>query len=137
MLMQEEPAFITIPIEEYKLIISEVQALKARIDALEAHQLDDTARLAREIALDRQRLRRLEKVEPQPLQKDRGEILRALIVANGGKMLAKDARQKMHLSKERFSELLKICDFIDTKPLHSDRRRRVIILKPELVPRNY
>ena len=135
--MMEEPAFITIPIETYKLIISEVQALKARIDALECRQNEDIERLALDIALDRQRLTKLEKVEPQPLQKDRGEILRALIVANGGKMLAKDARQKMHLSKERFSELLKICDFIDTKPLHSDRRRRVIILKPELVPRNY
>lgn len=137
MRMIEEPAFITIPIETYRAILNEVQALRARVDALEAHQLDDTARLAREIALDRQRLTKLEKVEPQPLQRDRGDILRALITANGGKMLAKDARQKMHLSKERFSELLKICDFIDTKPLHSDRRRRVIILKPELVPRNY
>lgn len=32
--------------------------------------------------------------EPQPLQKDRGEILRALFVANGGKMLAKDAERR-------------------------------------------
>jgi hypothetical protein len=33
--------------------------------------------------------------EPQPLQKDRGEILRALIAANGGKMLATDARKPL------------------------------------------
>ena len=81
-------------------------------------------------------LREAAKKEAQPLQKDRGDILRALLAANGGKMLAKDARQKMHLSKNRFSELLKICDFLDTKPLHSDKRKTVIILKSELVPRN-
>jgi hypothetical protein len=71
---------------------------------------------------------------PQPMQKDRAEILRALLVANGGKMLAKDARQKMHLGENRFSELLKSCDFLEVKPLHSDKRRLVIILKSELLP---
>jgi DNA-binding transcriptional regulator YiaG len=74
--------------------------------------------------------------KPQPTQRDRAEILRALLVANGGKMLAKDARQKMHLSKSRFSELLSVCDFLETKPLHTDRRKMIIILKSELVPRN-
>jgi hypothetical protein len=33
--------------------------------------------------------------EPTIGQKDRGEILLALLVSNGGKMLAKDARQQM------------------------------------------
>ena len=51
-------------------------------------------------------------------------------------MLAKEARQKMHISKNRFSELLKICDYVETKPLHSDKRKDVIILRSELVPRN-
>ena len=74
--------------------------------------------------------------EPQPTQKDRAEILHALLAANGGKMLAKEARKKMHLSKNRFSELLRVCGFIDTKPYHLDRRQTVIILKSELVPRN-
>jgi hypothetical protein len=60
-----------------------------------------------------------------------------LLVANGGKMLAKDARQKIHLSKSRFSELFTVCNFLEIKPLHSDRRKTVIILKSELVPRNY
>jgi hypothetical protein len=54
----------------------------------------------------RQRIAKLEQSEQQPIQKDRGEILRALLAANGGKMLAKEARQKMRLSKSRFSELL-------------------------------
>jgi len=135
-MMMEEPAFITIPYQEFKVIVQEVHSLRDQIAALEAHQLNDTARLARDIALDRQRLTKLEKVEPQPLQKDRADILRALIAANGGKMLAKDARQKMHLHKNRFSELLEKCDFIETRPLHSDKRKMVIILKSELVPRN-
>ena len=135
-MMMEEPAFITIPYQEFKVIVQEVHSLRDQIAALEAHQLNDTARLARDIALDRQRITKLEKVEPQPLQKDRADILRALIAANGGKMLAKDARQKMHLHKNRFSELLEKCDFIETRPLHSDKRKMVIILKSELVPRN-
>ena len=128
--MMEEPAFITIPYQEFKVIVQEVHSLRDQIAALEAHQLNDTARLARDIALDRQRITKLETVEPQPLQKDRAEILRALIAANGGKMLAKDARQKMHLSKELFSMLLASMDKeIETKPLHSDRRNLVLIIK--------
>lgn len=68
--------------------------------------------------------------KPQPLQKDRGEILRALIAANGGKMLAKDARQKMHLGKEQFSLLLsKMEEYIGTKPFHQDRRKLVLFIK--------
>lgn len=73
------------------------------------------------------------KAKFQPLQKDRADILRALLAANNGKMLAKDARNKMHLRKDLFSQLLKTCDFIEIKPLHSDKRKMVIILKSELV----
>ena len=61
------------------------------------------------------------------------ELLRALLAANNGKLLAKQARQKMHLSKERFSKLLDVCDFIELRPYHLDRRQLVIILKSELV----
>ena len=129
-MMMEEPAFITIPYQEFKIIVQEVHSLRDQIAALEAHQLDDTARLARDIALDRQRITKLEKVEPQPLQKDRAEILRALIAANGGKMLAKDARKKMHLSKELFSMLIaSMGDYLEVKPLHSDKRKKVLVLK--------
>ena len=128
-MMMEEPAFITIPYQEFKVIVQEGHSLRDQIAALEARQTADIERLALDIALDRQRLTKLEKVEPQPLQKDRGEILRALIVANGGKMLAKDARQKMHLSKQLFSMLINSMDDIETKPLHSDKRKLVLTLK--------
>ena len=128
-MMMEEPAFITIPYQEFKVIVQEVHSLRDQIAALEARQTADIERLALDIALDRQRLTKLEKVEPQPLQKDRADILRALIAANGGKMLAKDARQKMHLSKQLFSMLINSMDDIETKPLHSDKRKLVLTLK--------
>jgi hypothetical protein len=67
--------------------------------------------------------------EPQPMQRDRGEILRALIVTNGGKMLAKDARQKMHLSKSRFSELLgTMKGTIESRPSYLNKRQNILVL---------
>jgi hypothetical protein len=87
-----------------------------------SRQDEDASRLALDIAYDRQRITELEKVEPQPMQRDRADILKALLTANGGKMLAEDTRQKMRLSKERFSNLLLVCDFIERKPYHFDRR---------------
>ena len=100
------------------------------IAALTSTQEQDVNRICLDIAYDRQRLARLEKVEPQSLQKDRGEILRALIAANSGKMLAKDARQKMHLGKEQFSLLIsKMGEYIETKTLHSDNRKKILILR--------
>ena len=75
-------------------------------------------------------LREATRKEPQPMQKDRGDILRALLVANGGKMLAKDARQKMHLIKPRFSELLATMkDDIEIRPYHLKKNQKVLVLK--------
>ena len=137
MWMQEEPAFITIPYQEFKAIVQEVQSLRTEVqtlrgkmNALEASQTAEIERLGRDIAFDRQRLKKLEEPKLQPLQKDREEILRALIAANGGKMLAKDARQRMHLSRSRFSELLAtIQGDIEVKPYHLNKRQNVLVLK--------
>ena len=115
----------------------EISQLKAamvcqdeKIATLESTEEYDISRLALDIAYDRQRLTKLEKIEPQPLQKDRGEILRALLAANGGKMLAKEARQKMRMDKATFSRLLDaLKDFIDIKPFHQDKRQLVLMLK--------
>jgi hypothetical protein len=72
-------------------------------------------------------LREAIKKEPTTGQKDRVDILRALIAANGGKMLAKDARQKMHLQKNQFSLILSAArDYVEIKPLHSDKRKLVL-----------
>ena len=108
----------------------EIAALRARIATVESLQEQDVTRLACDIAYDRQRLAALERVEPQPLQKDRAEILRALLVTNGGKMLAKDARQKMHLSRSAFSQLIATMrDDIELKQFHLKKNHKVIILK--------
>ena len=104
-----------------------------KIAALEATASHQEENLLIQLQLIKQ-LREAIKREPQPMQKDRADILRSLLVANGGKMLAKDARQKMHIKKNHFAELVRVCDFIDTKPYHLDRRQTVIILKSELVP---
>jgi len=99
-------------------------AMAARMTAVESLQEQDVTRIYCDIAQDRQRIAKLERPpEPQPMQKDRAEILRALLAANGGKMLAKDARKKMHLSE------LNTCNFIERKPLHSDKRKVILILK--------
>ena len=108
----------------------EIAALRARIASLETTEEQDVTRLACDIAYDRQRLAALEKVEPQPLQKDRGEILRALLVANGGKMMAKEARQKMHLSRSAFSQLIATMrDDIELKQFYLKKNQKVIALK--------
>ena len=127
--MQEEPAFITIPLQTFKDILQEVQSLKDQINALESRQNEDIERLALDIALDRQRISRLEKVKPQPLQRDRAEILRALIVANGGRMLAKEVRLKMHLDKVLFSQLLAKAEDIEIRPYKIDKRQKLLVLK--------
>ena len=104
-------------------------AMAARMTAVESLQEQDVTRIYCDIAQDRQRIAKLERPpEPQPMQKDRAEVLRALLVANGGKMLAADARKKMHLSAHAFSKLLKVCDFIDRKSYHLDRRQDILIL---------
>lgn len=67
---------------------------------------------------------------PQPLQKDRGEILRALLAANEGKLLRSQARKKMHLSESRFSELLAtMTDYIEVRPYHLNKNQKVLVLR--------
>ena len=135
--LPQEQQLITLSISDYKNIFIQIEKLNDRIAALESQvrvldscQAEDMDHLARSIAEDRQRITKLEEPKIQPLQKDRSEILRSLIIVNGGKILAKDARQKMHLSKELFSMLLASMDKeIETKPLHSDRRNLVLLIK--------
>ena len=126
----EESVFVLTSSQLQEIIRQATAPILQELEALRASQEADIERLALDIALDRQRLARLEKIEPQPLQRDRGEILRALIAANGGRMLAKDARQKMHLIKPRFSELLATMkDDIEIRPYHLKKNQKVLILK--------
>lgn len=73
-----------------------------------------------------------DQINPKPTeaQADRATVLRALLAANGGKMLAKDARHQLGLSETVFSRLLsKMKDHIEVKEFHANRRNNVIVLK--------
>ena len=112
----EEPIFVLTGSQLQDIITKAVQ--------------EATERLYLEIAYDRQRISKLEQREPQPLQRDRGEILRALLVANGGKMLATDARKKMRLSRSGFSRLLATAKTeIEVKPYHLNKSWQVLVLR--------
>lgn len=110
---------------------AQVASHESSIEEIIARQDEDCYRLARDIAYDRRRLTKLEAPpDPTPSQKDRGEILKALLAAHGGKMPVKQARLKMHLSKAQFSQLLASMDGgIDLKPYHMDRRQKILVLR--------
>lgn len=131
-------SIVMLPAGAILYLVSELERLKAQVESqdcriteIAARQDEDCDRLARDIAYDRQRLARLEaQPDPTPSQKDRDEILRALLAANGGKMPEKEARQKMHLSKSQFSQLLAAMqDHIEKKPYHRDKRQKILMLK--------
>jgi hypothetical protein len=97
-----------------------IAALEATQDTQGENQLIQL-RLINDLRKDR---------EPQPLQKDRGEILRALLAANDGKMLRSYVRKTMHLSESRFSELLATMeDYIEVRPYHLNKNWKVLVLK--------
>jgi hypothetical protein len=130
----EEAVFVLTSSELQTIVKHAIQEATApllqEIEDLRARQDRDYERFSGDICDHGQRLRALEKIEPQPLQRDRADILRVLLAANGGKMLAKEARQKMHLSKQLFSMLVaSMDDYIETKPLHIDNRKKVLVLK--------
>lgn len=143
----EEPIFVLTG-SQLQGIIKEavkeaIQPLQDHVDTLEvtvARQQEDIASLKSTENLNFSDIRDLytaideidqrQQAKPQPLQKDRGEILRALLAANDGKMLRSYARKKMHLSESRFSELLAIMeDYIEVRPYHLNKNWKVLVLK--------
>src|SRR5271157_5060444 len=146
----EEPIFVLTSSQLQDIISraiqplqNEVQDLKDEVSQLKvtiARQQEDIASLKSTENLNFSDIRDLytaideidqrQQIKPQPLQKDREEILRALLAANGGKMLAKEARQKMHLSKNRFSELVTSSkDDIEVREYHLKRNQHLLVLK--------
>ena len=133
----EEPIFVLTGSQLQDIISRAIQEasepLKAEIQELRNVELQDMRTLSHDIqdafeAIDE--IDQRQRIKPQPLQKDRGEILRALLAANGGKMLATDARKKMHIDRNRFSELLvTVKDEIEVKPYHLRKNWNVLILK--------
>ncbi len=119
------PATVLLAASDLAAILSEIKATRTELDALREE-------VARERAIDRRRIVALEREEPQPMQKDRGEILRALLAANGGKMLAKDVRKRMRVDKSTFSRLLaKMKNEIEVRPFHTDKRNYLLVLRSE------
>lgn len=112
-------------------LVEEIGYLRKELQELREEYERYTEWSAKERMEDRKRITLLEGSKiPQPKQRDRGEILRALINASGGKIFAKDARQKMGLDRNRFSELLRTMESdIECKPFHLDKRRLVLTLK--------
>jgi hypothetical protein len=139
----EEPICVLSSSQLQEIIARAIQPLQAEVSDLRATVARQEGKIATlEATANHQgenqfiqlqlisQLREATKKDPQPMQKDRGDILRALLAANGGKMLAKDARRKMHLSESRFSELLsRMKDHIEKRPYHLDRTQNIIILK--------
>jgi hypothetical protein len=140
---QAEPVFVlsSSQLEDIiKSAIAEATApLLERIEALERAQVDKISAIEQQQeTLSENQFIQLQLMnnikdaitkKPRPLEKDRAEILKALITTHNGKILAKDARKKMRLSKQSFTNLLKVVPDIERKPLHSDKRKRVLSLK--------
>ncbi len=134
----EHPAGLAELWEEIERLKTKADDQDGEISRLKSENEDlkeDLARKSDSIFFMKQRLYQLAP-DLTELQKDRADILVALLKANGGKMLLKDARQKMHLSKNRFSELLasmktdkEINYSIEVKPYHLKKSQKVIILK--------
>ena len=122
--------------ESHETILLPVPALKTLLEEM-GRQRAEIELLKKDLKLDRADIRDLyeaidhiEQIKIQPEQKNRGEILRALIVANGGKMLAKDARRKMGLKKATFSVLLgTMKGEILKKPYHLNKSQLVLSLR--------
>lgn len=117
--------------EEVTQLRAEIASLKSELAAFREEWEKELDRILREIAYDRQRLSKLETPpDPTPSQKDRGEVLKALLMAHGGKLPIKEARRKMHLSKALFSQLLRSLDGdVEARPYHLDRRQKILCLK--------
>lgn len=122
----DEPQFITIPLAEYQQLIAiaqEISTLREQIDYLQE-------KYARDIAEDRRRITALEHQEPEPRNLDRGQVLKSLIITNGGKLSRKEARKIMRLSESQFSQLLAASkDFIEISSSKLDSRIKILKLK--------
>ena len=121
-----KPSLITIPLNEYQHLLDglkEISTLRAELEHLQE-------KFAGDIAEDRRRIAVLEHCEPEPRNRDRGEVLAGLIIKNGGHIPRQDARKIMRLSESQFSQLLTASkDFIVISPSRIDHRIKILSLK--------
>ena len=119
--------------EEIRRIHAEFGALNADLKRFKVFgktgQVDD---LFEGLDAVESRLAKLEsRIEPAMSDrvKSREEVLKGLLALNGGKMPAKEARQKMGLDKATFSRLMTQVDGIEVRPMKTDRRKYLLIYK--------
>jgi len=62
------------------------------------------------------------------LSKNRRDALRAILVANGGRITYEDAMKLLGISKYQFSHLIKTCDFVEERKSKTDKRKKYLIL---------
>ena len=104
-------------------IVKAAEPLLARIETIETElEMRAHAHAAKMESLIT-RIETLENIKVQPRQRDNGDLLKALIAANGGKMLAIEARKKMHLDKSTFSRLIKTVNDIEIESYKGDKRK--------------
>ena len=117
---------VTIQLHEYQHLLDglkEISNLRVELEHLQE-------KFARDIAEDRRRITILEHCEPEPRNRDRGEVLTALIIKNGGHIPRQDARKIMRLSESQFSQLLTASkDIIVISPSRIDHRVKILSLK--------
>jgi hypothetical protein len=124
--LPQSPATVLLPAQDLKAILAEVRGLRAEFDRFKKTHNDFAVRTTNEID---ELFAKFEQ-EPTPGQKNRADILLALLAAHDGKMLAKEARQKMKVSKTIFSRLLSTMkDKIEIRPLHSNKKYNLLVLR--------
>jgi hypothetical protein len=128
------------PAQDLATLIEEIRKLRFDFDALDRDlkrfkvfgktgEVDD---LKERIEILESSIASLCGKKPGVKQKNRTDILRALLAANNGKMFESDARKTMGLDKATFSRLLAtLGDVIEVKPFSANKRRNLLILRSE------
>ena len=123
------------PAEALAALMEFVRLQEEVIKTIQARQDSDFEHHAKDILDHGQRLKKLEGREsdnPTKKQKDRREILRGLLVINGGKMFACDARKRIGLDEASFSRLVtKMGDTLEVRKSNVNKRKNLLILRSE------
>ena len=123
------------PAEALAALMKFVRLQDEVIKTIQARQDSDFEHHARDILDHGRRLKKLEGREldnPTKKQTDRRDILKGLLVLNGGKMFACDARKRMSLDEASFSRLVsKMGDNIEVKKSKVNKRKNLLILRSE------
>jgi len=131
--LSDDPATILLNATDLKVILSEVQRLKTEVEAIHTTQKTYAIRTTNEIDELFERVELLEgKQKKSKIQEDRTDVLRAILAAHGGKMIAKDARRKMGLGESTFSRLIATMGkWIEIRPMKTNGRGYLLVLKTQ------